>query len=127
MLFSIDPTSERPVFEQIADSVRQQLAAAALVAGDRLPPAHDVALGLDVNKHTVLRAYQQLRDEGLVDLRRGRGAVITAAAAALADISHEVRTLVTRAEQLGITPDTLAALISQTPALAHKTQPEQAL
>ena len=49
-----------------------------LRAGDRLAPARDVADGLGINLHTVLRGYQELRDEGLIELRRGRGAVITA-------------------------------------------------
>ncbi|MEO3862329.1 GntR family transcriptional regulator [Acrocarpospora sp. B8E8] len=49
-------------------------------AGDQLPSARNVAAALGINLHTVLRGYQQLREEGLVDLRRGRAAVITAAA-----------------------------------------------
>ena len=112
MLMTIDTSSERPVYEQIADSVRRAAATGALSAGDKLPPANEVATGLDVNKHTVLRAYQQLRDEGLVDLRRGRGAVITAAATALVEIAHDMRTLVERAARIGIAPATLAALIA---------------
>ncbi|NLB47458.1 MAG: GntR family transcriptional regulator, partial [Microbacteriaceae bacterium] len=79
MLVTIDALSDRPIYEQIADAVRFAIGAGSLLAGEKLPPADDVATGLGVNKHTVLRAYQLLRDDGLVDLRRGRGAVVTGA------------------------------------------------
>ncbi len=65
MLIRVNPASAQPIFVQIAASVRRELAEGRLGAGDRLPAAKDVARSLDVNLHTVLRAYQALRDEGL--------------------------------------------------------------
>ena len=83
--------------------------------GDRLPSAKELAGALEINLHTVLRAYQQLRDEGLVDLRRGRGAVISASVTPLVELSHDIAALVARAAALGLSPDTLAALVKETP------------
>ncbi|MFG1942091.1 GntR family transcriptional regulator [Nonomuraea sp. NPDC048826] len=77
MLISIDHASPQPLADQVAASVRAALASGAAEPGDRLPSARDVAAALGINLHTVLRGYQQLRDEGLVELRRGRAAVIT--------------------------------------------------
>src|SRR5690606_25776942 len=77
VLIRVDPGSGVAIYDQIAASVRAQLARGALSPGDRLPAARELAEALDVNIHTVLRAYQDLRDEGLIDLRRGRGAVVT--------------------------------------------------
>lgn len=112
MLIRIDLDSGRPLFEQIAASVRAEVLAGRLRPGDRLPAAREVSEAIDVNVHTVLRAYQELRDEGLVDLRRGRGAVLSAAAAPLAELAEDVAALVRRAASLGVSPATLAALIT---------------
>ncbi|MEW1975349.1 MULTISPECIES: GntR family transcriptional regulator [Microbacterium] len=113
MLIRIDAESSRPLFEQVASSVRGDILAGRLVPGDRLPSAREVAEALDINLHTVLRAYQQLRDEALIDLRRGRGAVVSASAAPLAELASDVSALVHRAATLGITPATLAALVTE--------------
>jgi DNA-binding transcriptional regulator YhcF (GntR family) len=80
MLITIDPGSAQPLADQVAGSVRAALAQGMAAPGDRLPSARNVAATLGINLHTVLRGYQQLRDEGLVELRRGRAAVITATA-----------------------------------------------
>ncbi len=113
MLIRIDPDSTRPLFEQIAASVRGDVLAGRLRPGDRLPAAREVADAVDVNVHTALRAYQELRDEGLIDLRRGRGAVVSASAGPLAELADEIAALVRRAAELGLTPATLAALIKE--------------
>jgi GntR family transcriptional regulator len=114
MLIRVDPASELPLFAQVAASVRADAAAGRLRPGDRLPSAREVSIALGVNLHTVLRAYQELRDEGLVDMRRGRGAVLTEAAAPLAHLHADVVALVTRARALGLSPDMLATLVKET-------------
>jgi len=113
MLIRIDVDSPRPLFEQVAAAIRADIAAARIAPGDRLPAAREVAAALDINQHTVLHAYQQLRDEGLVDLRRGRGATVAASAAPLAELSHDIRALIARAVDLGLSPAILAALVEE--------------
>lgn len=81
--------------------------------GDRLPSARDIAESLDVNVHTVLRAYQQLRDEGLVDLRPGRGAVITSKAADYSELSEAIPRLVAQARKAGVGVSALTSMIRQ--------------
>ncbi|MGQ7310666.1 GntR family transcriptional regulator [Microbacterium arabinogalactanolyticum] len=113
MLIRVEPDSATPLFEQIAASVRAEVLAGRLHPGDRLPAARDLAAGIDVNVHTALRAYQQLRDEGLIELRRGRGAVVSASAGPLAELADEIAALVRRGAELGLTPATLAAIIKE--------------
>ena len=114
MLIRLDPQSDAAIFAQIAASVRADLAARRLRPGDRLPAARAVAAALGVNLHTVLRAYQGLRDEGLVDMRRGRGATVTDAASPLADLHDDIVALAEKAHRLGLSPETLASLVKET-------------
>jgi len=76
MLLRIDPSSPVPLFEQLAAGVRGAVATGQVAPGDRLPAARTLAHDIGVDMHTVLRAYGKLREEGLLDLRRGRGAVV---------------------------------------------------
>lgn len=113
MLFRIDPSSAVPIFGQLAGAVRGALARGELAEGERLPSAREVATALDINIHTVLRAYQELRDEGVVELRRGRGAVITAQAGTRAEIAPAIRELVAAARAADIGRETLVSLIRE--------------
>ena len=101
MLIGIDPASPVPLGDQVAAAVRRNIATGAVGPGDRLPAARDLAASLDVNVHTVLRGYQQLRDEGLIELRRGRGAVVSATADG-ADLAEATGRLVAAARRLGL-------------------------
>jgi GntR family transcriptional regulator len=113
MLLRVDPASAVPLFEQLAGSVRAELARGGLRAGERLPGAREVAAALGVNIHTVLKAYQTLRDEGLLDLRRGRGAVIAEGPALAPELLIAVRDLVRDARGRGVAAETLIALIRE--------------
>ena len=111
MLIAIDPGLDEPLFAQIADAIRGQVAAGTLRAGTKLPSARDLAEQLDVNLHTVLKAYQLLRDEGLVELRRGRGAVLTGQATKILDLVAPADRLLFLAAEAGVDVEGVVALI----------------
>ena len=113
MLLSVDPASTLPLFEQLVMGIRGQIIGGELRAGDRLPAARELADSLEVNVHTVLRAYQILRDEGFLDLRRGRGAVVAARARDYAQLAEHIDRLVVEAKKLELTPGALSALIRE--------------
>ena len=113
MLIRIDPGSSVPLFEQFAASVRAEVLRGAVTPGERLPSARDLAASLELNMHTVLRGYQLLRDEGLIELRRGRGAVVTERARDYAALAALQPTLVAEAKRLDLSPTALAALIRE--------------
>ncbi|MCP2030653.1 GntR family transcriptional regulator [Okibacterium sp. HSC-33S16] len=113
MLLRIDQSSTTPLFDQLASSIRGAAITGGVKPGERLPAARDLAESLEVNVHTVLRAYQLLRDEGLVELRRGRGAVVTDRAERYSQLSAAIDTVVVEARALGIAPDTVTALLRE--------------
>lgn len=111
MLWQVDPRNPLPLYEQIAAVVRRGIGERTLRPGDRLPAAKELAESLQVNLHTVLKAYQQLRDEGLIELRRGRGAVVIAADGGRSKLNTMVDDLVAHADRLGISRDELTRII----------------
>ncbi|MEV4944331.1 GntR family transcriptional regulator [Streptomyces sp. NPDC053755] len=113
MLFRVDPASAVPLGDQIAACVRGALADGSATAGERLPAARELADSLGVNVHTVLRGYQRLREEGLIELRRGRGAVIVPGAAVpdRARLVGRVRAVVAEARELGLSDEDVLALV----------------
>lgn len=113
MIIRIDPSSGTPLFEQLARAVRAEILAGRVAPGHRLPAARDLADSLDVNAHTVLHAYQTLRDEGLIELRRGRGAIVRAAAQELEATRRLAAELVTAARERGIAGDALLSLVRE--------------
>lgn len=111
MLLRIDPASGQPLHEQLAGQMRAAIAAGDLVAGERLPPAKELAASLDVNVHTLLRATQTLRDEGLLDVRRGRGTVVTDQAPNLAAVGDLATELIKEARRSGMTDQSILDLV----------------
>lgn len=101
MLWKIDTQSAQPIHEQLAGRIRRGIATSALVEGEKLPSARELARGLGVNMHTVLRAFQTLRDEGLLEVRRGRGTSVAADAGSVAPHVELARRLVAEARRAG--------------------------
>lgn len=79
----IDPSDKTLLFEQVAVEIRRAIANGEALPGERLPPARDLAAVLGVNANTVFRSLRILRDEGLLEFRRGRGITVAA------DIEHK--------------------------------------
>ena len=113
MLITIDPGSPVPLFEQLVSALRSQVISGAMTAGERLPAARELAASLEVNVHTVLRAYQVLRDEEFIHLRPGRGAVVADRARDYAQLSKDISRVVAEAKRLDLTQGALSALIRE--------------
>src|SRR6201988_4589042 len=74
---NIDRGNSAARHEQVAPQTRRAIAEGDAKPGERLPPARDLAAVMQVNTNTVLRALRDLRDEGLLEFRRGRAIRVT--------------------------------------------------
>ena len=107
----VDPTDPTFLHEQVAAEIRRAIADGEAVPGERLPPVRDLAEVLGVNANTVLRAMRQLREEGLVEFRRGHGITVSGEAPARSALVARVRDLVRYARVQGYQPDELIQII----------------
>ena len=104
-----------PLHEQVAAQIRRALADGEAGPGERLPPARDLATVLGVNANTVLRALRQLRAEGLVEFRRGRGITVSGAAPTRSPVIVGAKDLLGLARRQGLRREELVAIIESLP------------
>jgi len=102
-----DPTE---LYQQVAAEIRRAIADGEAKPGERLPPARDLAAVLEVNTNTVLRALRELRDEGLLEFRRGRGITVAGTPEQSAVIA-QAKDLVEFARRRGYRLDELVEIV----------------
>ena len=110
----VDRSDPTPLHEQVAAEIRRAIAEGEASPGDRLPLAKDLAAVLGVNKNTVLRALHVLRDEGLLEFRRGHG-ITVAGTPDKSLLVAQVRQLVELARRQGYRRNDLIAMIEALP------------
>jgi GntR family transcriptional regulator len=76
MQFELDFRSRQPIYIQIVEQIRQQVAHRELQTGDQLPTVRQLAADLRVNFNTVARAYRLLDEAGLISTQHGRGTYV---------------------------------------------------
>jgi GntR family transcriptional regulator len=106
----VDRADSTDLYEQVAAEIRRAIADGEAKQGERLPPAKDLAAVLGVNTNTVLRSLRLLRDEGLLEFRRGRGISVTASPERGA-VLHRTRELVDFARRHGYHAEELIDII----------------
>ena len=107
---NLDRSDPMALHDQVAAQIRRSIAEGDAKPGERLPPAKDLAAVMGVNTNTVLRALRQLREEGLLEFRRGHGISVSGTPQRSAVISR-ARELVRFARQQGYQPDELITII----------------
>src|ERR1700679_3536942 len=71
--FRLDMHSGVPLYRQLIDQVQAAVATGALLAGDQLPTVRQLAVDLEINPNTVVRAYREMETRGILDTHQGTG------------------------------------------------------
>ena len=80
MFIRLETASGVSITRQIVDQVTGQIAAGTLSSGDRLPSVRELARQLAINQNTVLRVYERLTDQGLIERIHGSGTYVASRA-----------------------------------------------
>ena len=112
MLLTVALDSETPIYQQIRDRVVEAIAAGELGEGDPLPSTRQLGIDLGINFHTVSKAYDLLRQEGVIRINRKSGAVVRRDhgsgppdPAFAREWQTRLRTLLAEAATQGLAPD----------------------
>ena len=76
MQFRIDNASDRPVYQQIIDQIKRDIALGRLIKDEKLPTVRQLAKQLAINPNTIAKAYRQLEQEGIIVTKPGSGAFV---------------------------------------------------
>lgn len=120
----IDANSSVPIFRQIADGLRSEVAAGIYRPGDRIPSIRQLSAALLVNVNTVQRAYEQLEREGVIVNKRGIGMIVASESAAAAkggvegDVTAAFAQAIAMSRSAGLSRAAVDSLYRQAWALA---------
>ncbi len=129
MRMTLTSLSGVPIYRQITDQIVYAIAGGRLQAGDKLPSVRELARALPANQNTVLKAYELLERDGLIERRHGDGTYVTANGSPLklAERRRRVREMLAnvtaQAVHLEIPPDELHRLLDE--QLARLTKQEE--
>ena len=113
MRWTIDHASRERLQDQIASCVRRGVASGELAVGEQLPPAAELAVALSVDRNTVLAAYRDLREDGVLEFRRGRGARVAATGPALSSVTEAAQNLIAAGSAHGLGTNDLIRIIKE--------------
>jgi GntR family transcriptional regulator len=119
MIFKIDSSSPKPVYQQLIDQVKYAVATGRLADGDRLDPIRDVAIQTRVNRNTIARAYMELEREGVIRTRTGQGSFVCGDGQAVGKararkiLADEIDDLLAQAHQFRLSEDEVLELLRE--------------
>ena len=116
MLIEIDFNSDEAIYLQLRNQIVIGIATSVIHEGDALPSVRQLAENIGINMHTVNKAYNVLRQEGLIQLDRRKGAVICINVdklQALSDMKDQLRILLAKGRCKQITKDEVYALVDE--------------
>ena len=116
MLIKIDFNSDEAIYMQVRNQIIYGVATSQIREGDSLPSVRQLADTIGINMHTVNKAYALLREEGIIQLDRRRGAVIAIDVnrlQALEDMKSQLRVVLAKGKCKNITKEEVYELIDE--------------
>jgi GntR family transcriptional regulator len=133
MFLRIEKGSAVPISRQIADQIASLCASGGLQSGERLPSVRELARELAVNQNTVLRVYERLSGEGLLEMRHGQGTFVASHGSKSRTARHrarlvdEMRQIARQAIGLGLSSDELHVLLDEATDGLERREPAAAI
>jgi GntR family transcriptional regulator len=123
MFLTVDTSDPRPIYQQVADGIKELIAHGELKEGTPLPPVRQLAADLGVNLNTIATAYRELQREGLIVVKHGSGSVV--ASRTMTERSEEelvrpLRTALTQLVLSGLSPSRIQSVVMRELRLAGK-------
>ena len=129
MFLRIEKGSSVPISRQIADQIASLCASGGLQSGERLPSVRELARELAVNQNTVLRVYERLSGEGLLEMRHGQGTFVAGHGSKSRTAHHrarlvdELRQIARQAIGLGLSSEELHELLDEATEGLERREP----
>lgn len=76
-MFFINPKNKTPIYEQLVQQLRHQIATGLLMPSEPIPSVRQLSIELGVNPNTIQKAYRQMEQEGLIYTVSGKGSFVT--------------------------------------------------
>jgi GntR family transcriptional regulator len=116
MLLTIQTDDARPIYQQVADGIKELIARGELTEGTPLPPVRQLAADLGVNLNTIAVAYRELQKDGLIVVKHGSGSVVaprSPTARTQGELRTPLRTALTQFVLAGWTKDKILDLVTK--------------
>lgn len=119
MRLRLDYSSGEPIYQQVVEQIKYEVACGRLAPGDQLPSIRALANELKINPRTVIKAYEELAHSGLVVMRQGQGVFIsgqreaTPSAARRKLLAEMSRRLLAEAARMGASPEEVLRILQE--------------
>lgn len=117
-MFLINPKSKQPLYEQLVEQLRRQLALGGIESGAAMPSVRQLAMELGVNPNTIQKAYRQMEAEGMILSIPGKGSFVNENLTELMKHQREqqkseVRLAIRACRELGLSQAEIAQIVEE--------------
>jgi GntR family transcriptional regulator len=123
MFLTINTTDARPIYQQVADGIKELIARGKLAEGASLPPVRQLAADLGVNLNTIATAYRELQKDGLIVVKHGSGSVVasrTSTERSQDELLRPLRTALTELVLAGLSSNKIISMVARELSMVGK-------